>query len=121
MATLITIVHLIACSFLVLVVLMHMSVRQAVGTSLIVMTMKSATGVLGYIDQVHIPWGFYSAFTAVAVVGIVAGTYLIQYVKPEQLKRAFATFLFAMAALMLYNNREAIAGQALYAAEWVLP
>ncbi|MCZ6553041.1 MAG: sulfite exporter TauE/SafE family protein [SAR324 cluster bacterium] len=105
----------------VLVILMRMSMREAVGTSLIVMAMKSVTGVLGYIDQVQIPWGFYSAFTAVAIVGIVAGTYLIQYVKPEQLKRAFAYFLFAMAALMLYNNREAIAEQAVHAAEWVLP
>lgn len=92
-----------------LVLLARTPMKQAVGTSLLVIAMNSAAGFAGYLGQVEIPWGFLTSFTAVAVVGILAGTRIVRYVSQQQLRRAFAIFLFAMAAFVLYQNRAVFA------------
>jgi len=88
-----------------LVLLGRIPMKQAVGTSLLVIAMKSVTGFLGYLGQVDVPWGFMTLFTAVAVVGILGGTYLVQFVSQAALKRAFAVFLLVMGGFILYQNR----------------
>lgn len=87
-----------------LVVLGGLPMRQAIGTSLVVIAMNSFAGFLGYMSQVTMPWGFVALFTAVAIAGILAGTWLVRYVSPRALKRAFALFLLLIGALMLYRN-----------------
>jgi uncharacterized protein len=91
-----------------LVLLAKIPMKQAVGTSLLVIAMKSATGFLGYLGQVEVPWGFMTVFTGVAIVGIFGGTYLVQFVSQAALKRAFAVFLLVMGSFILYQNREVI-------------
>jgi len=88
-----------------LVLLAKVPMKEAVGTSLLVIAMKSLTGFLGYLGQVEVPWAFMTLFTAVAMVGIVGGTYLVRFVSQAQLKRAFAIFLLIMGTLILYQNR----------------
>jgi uncharacterized protein len=88
-----------------LVLLGKIPMKQAVGTSLLVIAMKSATGFLGYLGQVEVPWGFMSLFTGVAITGILLGTYLVQYVSQAALKRSFAVFLVVMGGFILYQNR----------------
>jgi uncharacterized protein len=88
-----------------LVLLGGIPMKQAVGTSLLVIAMKSASGFLGYLGQVEVPWGFMTLFTAVAVVGILGGTYLVRFVSQAALKRAFALFLLVMGGFILYQNR----------------
>jgi uncharacterized protein len=88
-----------------LVLLGKIPMKQAVGTSLLVIAMKSAAGFVGYLGQVEVPWGFMTLFTAIAVVGIMGGTYLVQYVPQAALKRAFAVFLVLMGGFILYQNR----------------
>lgn len=88
-----------------LVLLARTPMKQAVGTSLLVIAMNSAAGFAGYVGQVEIPWGFLASFTTVAAMGILIGTRLVHYVSQAQLRRAFAVFLLAMAALVLYQNR----------------
>jgi uncharacterized protein len=89
----------------VLVLLGGLSMKEAVGTSLLVIAMKSATGFLGYLGQVDVPWGFMTLFTAVSVAGILAGVWLVQFVPQATLKRAFAGFLVLMGVFILYQNR----------------
>lgn len=87
-----------------LVVLGRVPMKQAVGTSLLVIAMNSAAGFAGYLGQVEIAWGFTAAFTAIAVAGIIAGTYLIRFVSPAALKRGFAVFLLVIGGLMLLQS-----------------
>jgi uncharacterized membrane protein YfcA len=47
-----------------------------------------------------------AAFTALAVGGSFAGTYLARFLSGMALKRAFAVFLVLMAVFILYENRE---------------
>jgi uncharacterized protein len=86
--------------------------KQAVGTSLVVIAMKSAAGFAGYLGQVEVPWSFMGLFTLVAVAGIVGGTFLVRYVPQAVLQRAFAVFLVLMGGFILYQNRDVYLPQA---------
>ncbi len=88
-----------------LVLLARVPIKQAVGTSLLVIAMKSATGFLGYLGQVEVDWDFMGIFTGVAMLGILTGTYLVRFVPQQALRRAFAVFLLIVGAAILYQNR----------------
>jgi uncharacterized membrane protein YfcA len=92
-----------------LVLLARVPMKQAVGTSLLVIAMNCASGYAGYLGQVAMPWRFLAGFTAVAVVGILVGTRLVQYVSQRALKQAFAVFLILMGTFILVKNRKAFA------------
>jgi uncharacterized protein len=88
-----------------LVVLARVPIKEAVGTSLVVITMNTITGFLGYVGHVPIAWVDVALFTAVAVIGILAGTRLVRYVSQAHLRRALSVFLLIMATLILWENR----------------
>jgi hypothetical protein len=88
-----------------LVLLAGLPMKQAVGTSLLVIAMNSASGFLGYLGQVPVDWPVVLAFTAIATGGILAGARLVRYVSQRMLRRSFAVFLVAMGLFILYQNR----------------
>ena len=88
-----------------LALLARVPMKQAVGTSLVVITMNTASGFLGSAGHADIPWGFVAGFTAVAVTGIVAGTQLVRVASPAQLKRGFAVFLLLVGGFVFFQNR----------------
>lgn len=87
-----------------LVLLAHVPMKQAVGTSLLVIAMNSLSGSLGYFGQFTMPWGFMFAFTAVAAAGILAGTRIVRFVPQAALKQGFAVFLVLMGTFIFYKN-----------------
>ena len=93
-----------------LVLLAHVPMKEAIGTSLVVIAMNSASGALGYAGQFDLPWGFLIAFTSVAVTGILVGTRLVRFVSQRALRRAFAVFLIVLGAMILYQNRATLRG-----------
>ena len=95
-----------------LVLLAGVPMKEAVGTSLLVIAMNSVSGFAGYLGTVTLDWGFLAGFTAVAVVGALAGTALVARVPQATLKRVFALFLLVMGAFVLYQNRDAFTGVA---------
>ena len=92
-----------------LVLLARLPMKQAVGTSLLVIAMNCASGFAGYAGRAEVPWRFLAGFTAVAVSGILAGTYLVRYVSQRALKQAFAIFLILMGTFILVKNRKVFA------------
>jgi uncharacterized protein len=91
-----------------LVLLARVPMREAVGTSLLVIAMNSASGFAGYVGTVDLDWRFLAGFTAVAIVGALAGTALAARVPQVALKRAFAVLLLAVGGFVLYQNRGAL-------------
>jgi len=87
-----------------LVVLAHVPMKQAVGTSLLVIAMNSASGFAGYAGHMSLPWNFMLIFMAIAAAGILVGTKLVQYVSQAALKQGFSVFLLLIGALILFNN-----------------
>lgn len=94
-----------------LVMLARTPMKQAVGTSIVIIALNAIAGAAGYLGQVTVPWGFMAEFTAFAVGGILAGTWLVQFVAADVLRRAFAIFLLAMGGLVFYQNRRVMTGQ----------
>ncbi len=88
----------------VLVLLGGLPMKQAVGTSLLIITLKSFAGFVGYLGQVEVQWAFMAGFTGIAIAGIWIGTHMVQLVSPPALKRGFAVFILVMGAWILYQS-----------------
>jgi uncharacterized protein len=73
----------------------------AVGTSLVVIAMKSFAGLAGYLSSVHIDWPLAVAVTAAALVGGLIGARLTAMVNPDALRKAFGWFVLAMSSVIL--------------------
>jgi uncharacterized protein len=87
-----------------LVVFGRMPMREAVGTSLLVIAMNCASGYAGHREAHQMPWLYVISFSAVAVVGILTGTRLARYVPQRALKKGFAGLLLVIAILILWQN-----------------
>ncbi len=101
-----------------LVLLGGLSMPTAVGTSLIVITMKSFAGLGGYLSSVSIDWNLALAVTGAAVVGALLGSRLTSKVDPDVLRRAFGWFVLTMSSVVLgqeIHPAVGIAGAALTA------
>ena len=88
-----------------LVAVGRLPMKEAVGTSLAVIAMKSLAGFSGYLGQVEIPWAFMGGFTMAASLGIFAGSSLTRFVPARSLQRGFAAFLVIVGTFVLFENR----------------
>lgn len=73
----------------------------AVGTSLVVIAMKSFAGLAGYLSSVHINWGLAAAVTAAAIVGSFAGGRLAGKIPADLLRKSFGWFVVVMGVFVL--------------------
>ena len=73
----------------------------AVGTSLVVIAMKSFAGLGGYLASVQIDWALALAVTAAAVLGALVGARLTSIINPDALRKGFGWFVLTMAAVIL--------------------
>ncbi|MEL6787957.1 MAG: sulfite exporter TauE/SafE family protein, partial [Cyanobacteria bacterium J06607_15] len=71
--------------------------QEAIGTSLLIITFKSATGFIGYLNQVAIDWNLMFTFTTVAILGVIWGAYFSGKIHGAKLQQAFGYFLIAIA------------------------
>jgi uncharacterized membrane protein YfcA len=80
-----------------LVLLARLPMKQAVGTSLIIIAAKSLIGFTGDLKAHEvIDWSFLLTFSAIAIAGIIAGSLLSTRIPNEKLKPAFGWFVLAM-------------------------
>ena len=91
-----------------LVLALSYPMRVAVGTSLLVIAINSATAVATRIADADVDWATVGAFTAAAVVGSLAGGRIASRARPAVLARAFAILLFALAVYMGVRNVPAL-------------
>lgn len=88
-----------------LVLLARIPMKQAVGTSLIIIAAKSFAGFMGYLNQVDVPWDFLGLFILFTGAGILIGTWLVKFVSANKLKVIFGYFLIIMGIFILYKER----------------
>lgn len=84
-----------------LVLFARVEIRSAIGTSLMIIAMKSFAGFAGYLAHVSIDVPLAAAVTAAAVGGAAIGTRFATRVSDRALQTAFALFVLAMGAAML--------------------
>ena len=84
-----------------LVVLAKLPMKQAVGTSLMIIAVKSLFGFLGDLGNQTIDWGFLALFCLLSIIGIYLGTYLSRFVSSAKLKPGFGWFVLIMGLFIL--------------------
>lgn len=87
-----------------LVLLGGVEMRVAVGTSLLVIAMKSFAGYLGHASHEHIDLTLTGLIATSAVLGSFVGGAFAQKVPEAALRRGFAGFVLVMGALQLYKE-----------------
>ena len=84
-----------------LVIFADLEIKRAIGTSLMIIALKSLLGFfLGDAMTTAIDWLFLAQFTGLAVIGIFAGVYLGRLIDGGRLKKSFGYFIMAMAVLI---------------------
>src|SRR4051812_34345979 len=76
-----------------LVLLGNIPMKEAIGTSLLIIALNSLIGFTGDIGHFQIDWFFLLKLTAIAVVGIFTGDYIGKKIPGNKLKKTFGWFV----------------------------
>jgi uncharacterized membrane protein YfcA len=87
-----------------LVMLVGLPIRQAVGTSLVIIAMNSLAGLLGHLGGASIDLTVVALFASAGIAGSLTGVQIARRIKPEQLRLSFALFIMALALFLLWDN-----------------
>lgn len=88
----------------VLALLGGLPMPVAVGTSLVVIAMKSFAGLAGYLSNTSIDWSLAAMVTAAAVAGSLAGARLAGRVPEVVLRRTFGWFVVVVGVFMVVQQ-----------------
>jgi uncharacterized membrane protein YfcA len=88
-----------------LVLLGGLPMKQAVGTSLVLILLSCSAGYARYLGSVPLDWRATALFSGIALVGVLLGSRLVRFVSQEALRKGFAFFLLVMGALVLLRGR----------------
>ena len=87
-----------------LVLLSKLPMKEAIGTSLVIIAAKSLIGFFGESSDTVIDWRLIETVTALAVVGIFIGTYLSKKIDGAKLKPAFGWFVLVMGIYIIIKE-----------------
>ncbi len=93
-----------------LVLLGGVPMREAVGTSLLVIAMKSFAAFAGHAGSIEIDYGLAAMITVAAILGSFGGAALAGRVPQDLLRRGFAWFVVVMAVFLLAQEVPRAAG-----------
>ncbi|MGP5163162.1 sulfite exporter TauE/SafE family protein [Arthrobacter rhombi] len=81
-----------------------LSMPVAVGTSLVVIALKSFAGLGGYLTTVSLDWALVSGVTAAAILGSLVGARLAGKIPENALRKGFGVFVLAMGVFVLVQE-----------------
>lgn len=87
-----------------LVIFSKLSMKKAVGTSLVIIAAKSLIGFFGEGGDSGIEWVFLFKVSAFAIVGIFVGMALSKKINGDKLKPAFGWFVLAMGVYIILKE-----------------
>lgn len=87
-----------------LVIIMKLPMKEAVGTSLLIIALNSLIGFIGDIGRHPIDWSFISVLSAIAIAGIFIGGYFNQKVNAVKLKKGFGWFVLIMGIYIIIRE-----------------
>ena len=87
-----------------LVLFLHLPMKTAIGTSLLIIAINSIFGFVFSIGRYHFNWNILLIFTALAIGGVIIGSMLSQKINANSLKRIFGWFVLLMALYIIINE-----------------
>ena len=89
----------------VLVIFLNMSIKIAIGTSILIVASKSLIGFfIGDVLSMEIDWTFLISFTAIAGSGVIIGNYLNSMIDEKKLRNIFGYFILFMSAFIFFQE-----------------
>ena len=87
-----------------LVLLSKLPMKQAVGTSLLIIAAKSLIGFTGDLGKQTIEWTLLLSVTALAIVGIILGSAFSKKFSADSLKKGFGWFILVMGIYIIIKE-----------------
>lgn len=87
-----------------LVLFSKLPMKEAVGTSLVIIAAKSLIGFTGELGNASLDWTFLITLTSLSIVGIFIGSYLTKLINSDKLKPAFGVFVLLMGIYILFKE-----------------
>jgi uncharacterized protein len=87
-----------------LVLMANLPVKEAVGSSLLIIAMNATSGVAGYLGEIAFNWRLVGWFTAIASVGAIAGTRLVRHLPAARIKQAFAIMILVLGTYLVMRR-----------------
>lgn len=87
-----------------LVAIAKLPMKRAVGTSLVIMSVKSLIGFGGAVPHLKIDWALILPFSGLAVVGIILGATFSKKIPSAKLKLIFGWFILAMGTFIMVQT-----------------
>jgi uncharacterized membrane protein YfcA len=78
--------------------------KQAIGTSLLIIAAKSLIGFTGDLGKQEMDWTLLLSVTGLAIIGIFAGNALSKRVSAESLKKGFGWFVLVMGIYIIVKE-----------------
>lgn len=88
----------------VLVILLKLPMKKAIGTSLMIIGLNSLIGFTGDLGYMPINWLFLIRITTLAVAGIFIGGAISKKIPGEKLKKAFGWFVLGMGIYIMLKE-----------------
>jgi hypothetical protein len=87
-----------------LVLFAGVPMKEAVGTSLLIIAINCAAGFVGHLANLNLNWTVTAAFTAGAIGGSFIGERIGRRLSPARLQKTFAVFIALVAVFLLVKN-----------------
>lgn len=87
-----------------LVMLLGLKMKEAIGTSLFIISINSLMGFLSSLDKMTIDWVFLLTFVSLSIVGIIIGLVLSKRIDGKKLKPIFGWFVLMMGIYIIIKE-----------------
>lgn len=81
-----------------------LSMKNAVGTSLVIVSINSIIGFFGDLHTLEIDWTFLLTFSLLTILGILVGGYLSKFISNKKLRKGFGWFVLIMAIYIIIKE-----------------
>jgi hypothetical protein len=87
-----------------LVLLLHLPMKKAIGTSLFIIALNSLAGFIGDEGHFKIDWIFLLSISAIAIAGVFIGGVMSKSVSSYKLKKGFGWFVLVMGIYIIIKE-----------------
>jgi uncharacterized membrane protein YfcA len=87
-----------------LVLFLGISMREAIGTSLLIIALNSLIGFIGDLGHFVIDWPFLLTITSMAIGGVLVGNLINKRINANELKKGFGWFVLTIGIFIIFRE-----------------
>ncbi len=87
-----------------LVLVLKQDIKQAVGTSLLIIALNALTGFVADLPNTSANWNFLLGFSGISIIGLLAGAYISRFIKGATLKPILGWFILVMGVFIIIKE-----------------